>query len=176
MLTNFRLLCSCLLLSAVALAQGSPPGQHEEMGSPVIPNPAFDKIRTLAGSWEGTVAGKKVSANYKVMSAGSAVMLVQEGDDPSDEMVTVFHPDNKDLMVTHYCSAKNQPRMRMLPGTDPNVIKFEFLDATNLPSPNLPHMVGLTLKLLDGNHHVQSWTFSMNGKTQTEDFDLRRKM
>ena len=173
--TCTRIVC-VFLLSAVTLAQNTPPGKHDEMGSPLLPNPAFDKIKSLAGEWEGTAMGQKVSANYKVMSAGSTVMLVMPGDKPGDEMITMFHPDNEKLMVTHYCSAKNQPRMRMVPGSDPNVIKFEFVDATNLPSPNTPHMVGLTLKMLDKDHHVQTWTFSMDGKSNSEDFDMHRKM
>ena len=171
-----RILCALLLVSAFAFAQKAAPKHEHEMGSPIVPNPAFDKIKALAGDWEGTAMGKKVTANFKVMSAGSTVMMVLPGEKPGDEMVTMFHPDNKNLMVTHYCSARNQPRMRMVPGKDPNVIKFEFLDATNLPTPGTPHMVGLSLKMIDKNHHVQTWTFSMNGKTQSEDLDLRRKI
>lgn len=172
----FRVISVVLLVSALAFAQNTAPKQEHGAVSTVMPNPSFDKIKSLAGSWEGTIGEQKVTANYQVMSAGSAVMLFQPGEKPGDEMVTVFHPDNEKLMVTHYCSAKNQPRMVMVPGTDPNVIRFEFLDATNLPSPDASHMVGLTLKFLDANHHVQTWTFSMNGKSQSEDFDLRRKM
>lgn len=171
------MLCSLLLVAAVGFSQNAPAKQEiPQRASAVLPSPAFDKIKSLAGDWEGTAMGMKVTANYKVMSAGSAVMLVMPGEKPGDEMVTVFHPDNEKLMVTHYCSAKNQPRMVMVPGPDPNVIKFEFLDATNLPSPDAPHMVGLTLKLLDANHHIQTWTFAMNGKPQSEEFDYRRKM
>lgn len=177
MRTLVRILCVVLLIGSAGFSQSSPAGQQEKPKvSAVLPNPAFDKIKSLAGNWEGTAKGEKVTANYKVMSAGSAVMLFMPGEKPGDEMVTVFHPDNEKLMVTHYCSAKNQPRMVMVSGSDPNVIKFEFLDATNLPSPDAPHMVGLTLKVLDPNHHIQSWTFSMNGKPHSEDFDLRRKM
>lgn len=165
-----------LLVTSAQFAQNTPAKKEQPKASAVLPSPAFDKIKSLAGDWEGDAMGMKVTANFKVMSAGSAVMLYMPGEKPGDEMVTVFHPDNEKLMVTHYCSAKNQPRMVMVPGPDPNVIKFDFLDATNLPSPDSPHMVGLTLKILDPNHHIETWTFSMNGKPQSEDFDLRRKM
>jgi hypothetical protein len=170
---KFRGLLVLLFTCAIGLAQDKAPSHPV---STVLPNPAFDKIKLLAGDWEGTMAGRKVTANYKVMSAGSAVMLYQPGEKPGDEMVTIFHPDNEKLMVTHYCSARNQPRMVMVPGKGPNVITFEFLDATNLPSPDAPHMVGLTLKILDANHHIQTWTFLADRKTESENFDLRRKM
>jgi hypothetical protein len=165
-----------LLASAAAFTQEITSKYEHPAVSTVQPNPAFDKIKSLAGDWEGTAFGQQVTASYKVMSAGSAVMLYEPGEKPGEEMVTIFHPDHQKLMVTHYCSAKNQPRMVMVPDKDPNVIKFEFLDATNLPSPDAPHMVGLTLNLLDANHHTQTWTFLANGKAQSEDFDLRRKM
>lgn len=166
---------SVLLVSAIAFAQNTPPAEQKDFGSPLVPNPSFDKIKSLAGHWEGTAFGKSTSADYQVMSAGSIVMLTTPGDKPGNEMITVFHTDNEKLMVTHYCSAKNQPRMRMVPGGDPNVIRFEFLDATNLPNPKTPHMVGLTIKMLDKDHHIQTWTFDDDGKTLSEDFDLHRK-
>ena len=176
MYRRFRILCVFLLISAVAFGQNSAPKHEPETGSTLVPNPAFDKIKGLAGDWEGTALGQRVTANYKVMSAGSTVMMVLPGHRPGEEMVTMFHTDNKNLMVTHYCSAKNQPRMRMVPTKDKNVIRFEFMDATNLPTPGTGHMVGLTLKMVDKNHHVQTWTFSQDGKTQSEDFDLHRKI
>ena len=91
-------------------------------------------------------------------------------------MVTVFNPDGKGLMATHYCSAKNQPRMKLEPGTDPKVLRFTFLDATNLADPQIGHMVGLTLRIADADHHTQEWTFSDHGKEMTEKFDMHRKM
>jgi hypothetical protein len=110
------------------------------------------------------------------MSAGSSVVLVQDGDKPGNEMVTVFAPDGKDILVTHYCAAKNQPRMKLQPGSDPNVLRFTFLDATNLSDPQLGHMVGLTLRFADANHHSQEWTFADHGKEMTEKFEYHRPM
>ena len=170
-----RIVFPVLLVSAIAFAQNTPTAERELSGSPLVPNPSFDKIKALAGHWEGTALGHKTIADYQVMSAGSIVILNMPGDKPGNEMITVFHTDNEKLMVTHYCSAKNQPRMRMVPGSDPNVIKFEFFDATNLPSAKTPHMVGLTIKILDKDHHIQTWKFDDGGKTLSEDFDYHRK-
>jgi hypothetical protein len=147
--------------------------QHEPAFSSVLPNPAFDKVKSLAGDW---VSNHEVKSSYRVMSAGSSVVLIEDGDKPGNEMVTVFHPDGKDLLVTHYCSAKNQPRMKLAPGTDPNVLHFTFLDATNLSDPQIGHMVGLTIRFADPNHHTQEWTFSDHGKEMTEKFELHRRM
>jgi len=162
-------------LSLIATAQDKKqPMEHEF--STVQPNPAFDQVKSLAGDWVGTVRGMTTKMNYRVMSAGSSVILVQDGDKPGDEMVTVFSPDGKDLLATHYCSAKNQPRMKLVPGTDPKVLRFTFLDATNLADPQIGHMVGLTLRIGDADHHVQEWTFTDHGKEMTEKFDMHRRM
>lgn len=75
------------------------------------------------------------------------------------EMVTMFHLDGPVLMVTHYCSAGNQPRMVASSISHPKEIAFTFKDATNLASPTAGHMRGLVLTLVDADHHKQSWTF-----------------
>ena len=142
----------------------------------MLPNPAFDKIKALQGEWIGTAEGQSTQMSYKVVSAGSAVLLVMEGHGPDDEMITVFHPDGERLLVTHYCSVKNQPRMKFVKGDDPSVLRFEFLDATNLTDARIGHMVRLTLKLVDTNHHIQEWTFAEAGKQETATFDMHRKM
>lgn len=161
---------------AVSIAQETKESKQKPEYSKVLPNPAFDKIKALEGEWIGTAEGMSSKMSYKVVSDGSAVLLVMEGHGPGDEMMTIFHPDGERLMLTHYCSAKNQPRMKFVKGDDPNVLRFEFLDATNLADPKIGHMVGLTLKLLDANHHIQEWTYSEAGKEQTAAFDIHRKM
>lgn len=52
---------------------------------------------------------------------------------------------------------------------------FEFKDATNVPNPSAPHMVGLKITFLDANHHYEDWTFLENGQKSTSRFDFHRK-
>lgn len=176
---SLLILAGLFLYCATAVGQDSKPAAKDESAkeySTVLPNPAFEKVKSLAGQWVGGTERAPIKMSFKVMSAGSSVLLIMDSDKPGDEMVTVFHPDGERLLVTHYCSAKNQPRMRLEPGGDPNVLRFMFLDATNLPDPKIGHMVGLTLRLKDSNHHLQEWTFRENGKEQTEVFELHRKL
>jgi hypothetical protein len=91
------------------------------------------------------------------------------------EMVTMFHLDGPVLMVTHYCSAGNQPRMVAGPSKDPKVIAFTFKDVTNLSSPTAGHMRGLVLTMVDKDHHTEQWTFRQDGKDQTDTFTFARK-
>jgi hypothetical protein len=138
-------------------------------------SPEWEKIKALAGDWERTSGNIKATTTYKVTAANSAVMMMLPGEQPGQEMVTMFHPDGKDLMATHYCSAKNQPRMKLVPSNNPNEIRFKFVDGTNLGEKGVGYMTELAL-LLDGpDHHTQEWTFDMNGKSMTDKFEFRRK-
>jgi len=143
--------------------------------STVQTSPEWEKIKALAGDWERTTGNIKATTNYKVTAANSAVMMMLPGEKPGEEMITMFHPDGKDIMVTHYCSAKNQPRMKLVPSKNPNEIRFKFVDGTNLGEPGVGHMQELAL-LLDGpDHHIQEWTFIAGSKPMVEKFDFRRR-
>ncbi len=172
---TMTLLLAILCCGVLTLA-GQEKKEHEHQFSVVQPNPAFDKVKSLAGEWIGTSPGATGKSSYRIMSAGSSVVLIQDGDKPGNEMVSVFHPDGADLLMTHYCAAKNSPRMKLQPGRDPNVLRFTFLDATNLADPQIGHMTALTLHFIDKDHHTQEWTFTDHGKEMTDKFEFRRAM
>jgi hypothetical protein len=167
MLRFFSLsLCLCAALALVAQEQHPAP----------IPNAAFDRLKTLAGDWdgkyvapEGTFTGK---ANIRVVSGGSAVMLTME-EGGAGEMITMFHPDGpKQLMVTHYCSGQNQPRMKLTAMSDPNVLVFDFVDGTNVSK--VEHMKKLVITIIDADHHTEEWTSYGDGKATVAKFDYTR--
>jgi len=67
---------------------------------------AFDKLLSLAGDWEGTVAWtgdapSQISADYHTTGNGSAVV-----EDLSSGMTSVYHLDGNDLRMTHFCAPK----------------------------------------------------------------------
>jgi hypothetical protein len=75
------------------------------------------------------------------------------------EMLTVYHPDGDRLMLTHYCSLHNQPRMRSrTPHQEENKIAFDFLDVNNLSEPGAGHMHKLVVTFEDKDHLTQEWT------------------
>jgi len=138
---------------------------------------AFDAIKSMPGSWEGTTPdGHPLQVTFKVVSGGSAVVSEIMGHGPED-MVSMFHLDGADrLLMTHYCGAGNQPRMQASVSPDGKTITFSFVDATNLKSADDGHMYRMVLALLDSNHHTEEWTFIDHGKEMKESFDLRRKL
>ncbi len=135
---------------------------------------SFDQIKSLSGSWEGKNSqGQPIQVSFRVTAGGSAVMSEIMGQDKED-MITMFHLDGNRLLMTHYCGAGNQPRMRAN-ATDAKTITFDFLDATNLDSPQSGHMHRLIISMPDADHHTEQWNFADHGKDMKEVFDLHRK-
>ena len=161
-----------LLFLAPALLMADEPAR-----SKVAANPAFDKMKTLVGSWEGSAeeGGKQMPTNarFQVIADGSALMGWLN-ERTSDEMVTMFHPDGDDLMATHYCPAHNQPRMVLVRGGDPNKLVFKFKDGTNI-DPDTGHMNQVAFIFDKPNHHIEEWTYIEKGKEVTAHFEFHRK-
>jgi hypothetical protein len=137
---------------------------------------SFDKLKTLAGEWEGALSGSTSKVSYRVISNGSVLVeTMQNGNE--DEMVTIYHLDGDRLMVTHYCGAGNQPRMvAALDPSKPNVFAFKFLDATNLKSTQEGHMRDLTLTIIDKDNITQQWMWrAQNKEEKMELFKFTRK-
>ena len=81
------------------------------------------------------------------------------------EMMTVYHPDGSRLVMTHYCSSGNQPRMRAEGlSAEGKKLAFAYVDVTNLSSPDSLHMVRLAMTFDDANHFTEEWTSLEKGK------------
>jgi len=112
----------------------------------------LDRFKQLAGEWTGKMCmnGKEHPGTiiYKVTSNGSAVIETIAPGTPH-EMVTVIHADGKDLILTHYCSLGNQPRMKADGKGDGDKFDFQFLSATNMKSDKDMHMHSVVYTLVD---------------------------
>jgi hypothetical protein len=163
--TRIASVLAALAFSAAALAQTTPTDAQR----------AFAAIKSMPGAWAGkTASGEPVQVNFKVTSAGSAVMSEILG---KEDMITMFHMDGPNrLLMTHYCGVGNQPRMQASVSPDGKIITFNFFDATNLTTPDSGHMQRMVLTMLDDNHQTEEWVFADHGKERREVFDLHREM
>ena len=138
--------------------------------------PEFDQIKALAGKWEGKASdGRPLHVSYKLVSGGTAVMeSIEESSEA--QMVTLYYLDGDHLMMTHYCTANNQPRMRADASTSSTgAIKFTFVDATNLSGPDAGHMHAHSIIWKDAGHITQQWTWREKGQERVETFELQRQ-
>ncbi len=140
---------------------------------------SFDKLKTLAGTWEGVVAGtgspadgKAVHLTLRVTSLGNALMHEMRVDSRPDDPITMLYMDGDRLMLTHYCDAGNRPRMVAKSSPDGKTVDFEFLDIAG--GMENGHMHGSIFTMVDENHHVEEWTFMVGDKPVHVHLDLQR--
>lgn len=128
-------------------------------------SPAFKKMQTLAGDWEGKDAdGMSAKTNFKVVVANTTVMetLEMHGE---PEMLTLYTADGDGIALVHYCPTGNQPRMRAVPKSgEIKELDFHFTGAGNLPEPSIGHEQRLVLRFEDENHITEEWTWRSKGK------------
>ncbi len=135
---------------------------------------SFDALKALDGNWEGKNSqGQTIKVTFRSTAGGSALLNETLGTGP-ENMITMFHMDGDRLMMTHYCGAGNQPRMKATQSPDGKSISFDFIDATNLASPDAGHMTHVVFAIPDANHHTEEWTFLEHGKEMKELFTLQR--
>lgn len=138
----------------------------------------IDRVKALSGEWEmigGTPMEGQVTNVFAVSSNGSVVREIMFPGG-SHEMTNVYHMDGPDLVVTHYCAAGNQPRMRARTG-GAGQIRFEPDGVTNLYSASEKYMAQLTLVFTGSDRLRQEWRSMENGVLMAEPtvFELKRK-
>jgi hypothetical protein len=127
---------------------------------------ALEAFKSLEGKWtSSSPSGEERNAVYEIVAGGSAVQeTFTMGKDKNLKMITLYHLDGNQLMLTHYCIAQNQPRMRAVSISDDlKQINFDFLDATNLPDSQKGHMYKAEFHFIDSNKFTSKWTFRENG-------------
>jgi hypothetical protein len=150
---------------------------------------SFDKMKTLAGTWEGKVttdppmegmaSNARVQVTLRITSKGNALVHEMKGagdpDDPTkyDHPVTMFYVDGDRLLLTHYCDAGNRPRMAAQTWADGKPLEFAFVDVSG--STQRGHMDHAAFTSNDANHHVEDWIYMMPGdKPMHAHMDLQR--
>jgi hypothetical protein len=155
-------LATTIILSAIFALAGSGARQ------------TFDSLKALEGTWEGKNSqGEPLKVTFRATSGGSALLSEIQGM-KAENMVSMIHLDGDRLLMTHYCGAGNQPRMKATLAPDGKSIAFDFVDATNLASADAGHMQHVVFAMPDSTHHTEEWTFVDHGKETKEVFTLQR--
>jgi hypothetical protein len=163
---RFKLFVVLISLSTAALAQSDA-------------QESFDKLKTLAGSWQGTYEGTPTRVTLRVTSRGNAIVheMKEAGtpDDPTryDDPITMIYREGERLILTHYCDAGNRPRMAAKMSRDGKTVEFDFLDVVG--SNEAGHMHHAVFTMIDSSHHVEDWTYMLPGdKLEHAHLDLQR--
>jgi len=162
------------VLSAVVCTLSALSGQVSD--TPAVK--AWNNFKSLVGEWQGQASdGRKIRQRYKLI-AGESVLMEESWFDahPGELMVTMYHLDGRRLVLTHYCVAKNQPRLAATElAASGDKVLFTFLDGTNIPDRNKGHMDKAQYTFLNKDKFSNKWTWYQNGKEQwMEEFTLQR--
>ena len=148
---------------------------------------AFERLKALAGTWEGSASGEGEEAEAEAdaavlvvhkfeVTANGHVLMERMGPDTDYEMVNMYHLDGADLVLTHYCSGGNQPRMKFnTAGSTLERLIFDFDGGTNLDTtPSHIHSAEIRL---NGEDRIDSaWKAHEDDKEAgTMTFHLKRR-
>jgi hypothetical protein len=143
----------CLLAPAAAVfAQGQQPATAAPQSDA---KKAFEKLKTLAGSWEGTIGDLSAQVTIRVTSAGSAIM--HDAFMASTNKITMIYVEGDRLLVTHYGGEGNRPRFEGKLTADGKGVEFSFVDVSGGTKRGL--MKRMTFTLVDANNHVVDVTY-----------------
>ena len=169
---------SCGLLAAIVTALIAVPVIAADLHNEVFDaDSAFEAIKTLEGDWVGTRegGGPPVAVSYRVTAAGSTVIKTYSPGKAS-EMVTVYHMNGDDLMLTHYCVLGNQPQMKFETSTRSGEIRFAFAGGTNFdPEVDAHAHEGWTRLIDDATLDTESIGYSEGKPAPPRRSRLRRK-
>ena len=156
---NTAAVAAAFVLWAAAAAAPATPGAPAAGG--------FERFKGLAGEWvaaeDGPMSKKgEVVARYSLTAAGTAVVeTVFPGT--AHEMVTVYHADGPDVVLTHFCMDGNQPRMRARAARGPRY-DFAYDGGTNIDAKRDRHMHSAWLEFLGADEIRNEWTEHAEGK------------
>ena len=159
-----RTLCVLFLLFSVIPAQAAD-----------TPDTSLAPLKFLVGEWKGTDPDGKAYKTTYALSSGCTNLTETLTPPDSTPMTTMYYSDGDQLMVTHYCSLNNQPRMRAGGVKEGDkTVTFSFVDATNLKHPTDVHMHQLSIEVKDHDHFTQTWMLSKAGKDVPKVFVFER--
>jgi len=148
----------CLVaMAAVALPQEPPKTASAQSDA----KKAFEKLKTLTGSWQGTVMD--IPINFTIRAASSGTAILHEGDTsgggPPKHEVTMFYVEADRLLATHYCDAGNRSRWEGKMSPDGKAIEFSFLDVAGPTRGG--YLKDMVITMIDADHHIVAFTFVM---------------
>ncbi len=139
----------------------------------------IDRLKSLEGTWvKLDKAGKptnEVVSKFHSIANGSTI-IETEFPGSKHEMVSVYHRDGKDLVMTHYCMLGNQPIFIASAGKKPNQIVWEFIGGTNLDYKKDQHVHKIVMTFVSKDRLQTVVDFWNKGKVaNTMKFELARK-
>lgn len=148
-------------------------------GETTSPRDDLGLFKALSGTWvsgdEDKDGKPDTTVTYRVTGSGSAVEEILFPKTPH-EMVTMYHLDHGQLMLTHYCAIGNQPRMKGTVLQGGKQVSFKFFDGTNLDPAKDTFMAAADFEFLSPDRLRVKWASSKAGQiSEHVTFELTRQ-
>jgi len=157
-LLSASVFCVCLSLALSAIVQA-----EECKVPPVKISKELDRIKSLAGKWEGTSPEGPMVVDYRVTSGGTAVIETLAPGTPH-KMISLYHDEGGKLVMTHYCMLGNQPKLDLVSEDDNRLIFSLDKKQSTIDSKHEMHMHSLAMSFPDSNTIVERWAGYNEGK------------
>jgi hypothetical protein len=142
-------------------------------------SPELERLKSLAGRWEGTTFRASQGTNpaamtYAITGAGSAVIETMFPG-TAGEMTTVYHDDSSGRLVAeHYCNAANQPKLRLMERKE-NSFYFVLAPEADIKADLEGHAHELTITFGPDGSLTHDWLNHYLGKPgQQRNIQLRK--
>ena len=133
---------------------------------------AFRLLTQLEGRWLGSGGslGTEPEETVHELTVAAGDSVVMEVMDPGGEReLNVYHLVEDDLMLTHYCGAGIQPRLKLdLGQAAPGVLPFVLVDGSGFDPDTDRHIHSAKLVVRHGGHLESWWTAQMEGQVVME--------
>lgn len=158
----------CLVLAGTSIAQTA--SKPTTVAPPSDAQKAFENMKALTGSWQGTIMGISINVTIRLASSNTAILheATTEGGGPPNHEITMFYVDGDRLIATHYCDGGNRARLEGKMSADGKMSEFNLLDVAGSTKGGLVKRMVFTT--IDANKHVIELTFI---KPDGKPIDLR---
>jgi len=133
---------------------------------------SFRLLTQLEGRWLGSGGrlGTEPEETVHEFTVAAGDSVVMEIIDPGGEReLNVYHLVEGDLMLTHYCGAGIQPRLKLDIGrAAPGVFPFVFVDGSGFDPDRDRHIHSAKLVVRHGSHLESWWTAEKEGQVVME--------
>ncbi|HEV7747241.1 MAG TPA: hypothetical protein VGO56_19755 [Pyrinomonadaceae bacterium] len=148
----------CLLATSVVASAQEPPKTPSAQSDA---KKAFATLKTLAGSWQGTIMDIPIDFTIRAVSSDTAILHEgnTSGGRPPNHEITMFYLEGARLFATHYCDAGNRSHLEGKMSPDGKAIEFSFLDVAG--STRGGYLKDIVISMIDADHHIVAFTFVM---------------
>ena len=152
-----KILPALLICLVMAIVHGTAAAQTTSQPSDA--QKAFDNMKALAGSWQGTIMGISINVTIRLASSGTTILheATTGGGRPPDHEITMFYVEGDRLLAMHYCDGGNRARFEGKMSPDGKTSEFNLLDVAGGTKGGLVKRLAFTI--IDPNKHVVEFTF-----------------